>query len=656
MPSPTLRVKVNGGASTALPLEVSNSDVLQFVLSSTSGISSVEWRIYSYPDGFDPGAGWTEGASGWVCYDVAGSEDCTLPASGFDTWLVTAICRDDDGGTLYELTGAVYILSANGLRQVAYQEESEVDTTRQWLEPIRAAIESLDGTLTDLVILDYKSSVRCATTANITLSGSQTIDGITPSSGNRVLVKDQSTAANNGIYVYNASGAWTRATDADADAEVTSGMVVYVEQGTTNGKKLFRLETANPIVVGMTSLTFTEISGSGGSLSGASGTVYAGTGGSAAFTATPTVTSITSGALIDTTNPASAGFVRLANASSITARNNTNSADWTVFTSDTKLKFGSTTGPAISLLTASNVAIGDSTIWVTVDVDGVTLEGNSSTSLYGGDNAGNPYKLVSATDENMYLGDSVGDVVAKVGGTSTFGVIDAGVYSMRVSLDGDITVSFGGGSSYGQNVVVAPYANPSGNGAELSISGGSSGGSNGDGGNLVLGAGQKNGSGVDGKIFGYVAGQERLVLSYGVSAWQRFGPLWILEIDLSLIANTGASSEITVANPADHFVISALWTMRLSTGITGGTSTITGGISSGGTEVIASTVWNSGTGANTTVQGGPTDADSKVGSTYLLGWDGYKFTSATTLYFKAAASGSNVTAGTATIKLFGREF
>ena len=62
--------------------------------------------------------------------------------------------------------------------------------------------------------IDAKASVVAATTANITLSGAQTIDGVSVVAGNRVLVKDQSTSSANGIYVA-AVGAWARSTDAD---------------------------------------------------------------------------------------------------------------------------------------------------------------------------------------------------------------------------------------------------------------------------------------------------------------------------------------------------------------------------------------------------------------------------------------------------------
>lgn len=110
--------------------------------------------------------------------------------------------------------------------------------------------------------LDFKDSVRAATTANITLSGAQTIDGVSVIAGDRVLVKNQSTGANNGVYVA-AAGAWTRATDFDADAEVTGGAYVVVTEGTANGDTAWVLSTNDPITVGSTALVFTQFSGSG---------------------------------------------------------------------------------------------------------------------------------------------------------------------------------------------------------------------------------------------------------------------------------------------------------------------------------------------------------------------------------------------------------
>lgn len=110
--------------------------------------------------------------------------------------------------------------------------------------------------------LDVKASVRVATTANITLSAVQTIDGVTLVAGDRVLVKDQTTASQNGIYVVSAS-AWTRATDADTSAKVTSGMFTFVEEGTTNADSGWVLTTNNPITLDTTSLAFAQFSGAG---------------------------------------------------------------------------------------------------------------------------------------------------------------------------------------------------------------------------------------------------------------------------------------------------------------------------------------------------------------------------------------------------------
>lgn len=110
--------------------------------------------------------------------------------------------------------------------------------------------------------LDIKDSVHVATTANITLSGLQTIDGVLLVAGDRVLVKDQTTGSQNGIYVA-ASGAWSRSTDADSNTEVNPGLFVFVEEGTANGNNGYVLTTDAPITLDTTALTFTQFSGAG---------------------------------------------------------------------------------------------------------------------------------------------------------------------------------------------------------------------------------------------------------------------------------------------------------------------------------------------------------------------------------------------------------
>ncbi len=105
-------------------------------------------------------------------------------------------------------------------------------------------------------VRDFKDSVRAVTTAAITLSGAQTIDGVSIIAGDRVLVKNQVTGSQNGIYVA-AAGAWARSSDADSSAEVTSGLYLISEEGSTYAGSAFILATANPIVLNTTSLSFT---------------------------------------------------------------------------------------------------------------------------------------------------------------------------------------------------------------------------------------------------------------------------------------------------------------------------------------------------------------------------------------------------------------
>lgn len=112
--------------------------------------------------------------------------------------------------------------------------------------------------------LDVKQSVRVATTETITLDNTTTsIDGITLADGDRVLVKNQSTGSQNGIYVVSTSGAWSRATDADATGELTAGSFVFVEEGTDNADSGWVVTTDGTITIGTTAIAFAQFSGAG---------------------------------------------------------------------------------------------------------------------------------------------------------------------------------------------------------------------------------------------------------------------------------------------------------------------------------------------------------------------------------------------------------
>lgn len=119
--------------------------------------------------------------------------------------------------------------------------------------------------------LDPKASVKAATTGPITLSGTQTIDGISVVAGDRVLVKDQSPQTTNGIYVVSASG-WSRASDMDAASEFP-GAYVFVEQGSANADKGF-VCTNDSVNLGSTAITFVQFSGTGAYQSVLNGTGF----------------------------------------------------------------------------------------------------------------------------------------------------------------------------------------------------------------------------------------------------------------------------------------------------------------------------------------------------------------------------------------------
>ena len=122
----------------------------------------------------------------------------------------------------------------------------------------------------------WKQSTRAATTANIaTLAGGapNTIDGVTLAANDRILVKDQTTTSQNGIYYVatlgtGSNGTWTRATDADGATELGTGSTFWVSEGTVAADTAFTLTTNGAISVGTTGLTFSQSGGITATLAG----------------------------------------------------------------------------------------------------------------------------------------------------------------------------------------------------------------------------------------------------------------------------------------------------------------------------------------------------------------------------------------------------
>ncbi len=111
----------------------------------------------------------------------------------------------------------------------------------------------------------WKAACRVATTAPGTLAtdfeNGDTIDGVVLSTGDRILIKNQASGIENGIYIVAASGAPTRATDFDNGADNLSGATVSIQEGTTNAEKKFTCSTNNPITIGATNITFIDAGG-----------------------------------------------------------------------------------------------------------------------------------------------------------------------------------------------------------------------------------------------------------------------------------------------------------------------------------------------------------------------------------------------------------
>ena len=113
--------------------------------------------------------------------------------------------------------------------------------------------------------LDYKQATRVVTTTNITLAGSapSSVDGVSLSVNDRILVTGQSTGSQNGLYRVStlgsgSNGTWTRTTDGNDTGEIEAGMIVMVTEGVIYADTQWKLITDDPITIGTTALTFTQ--------------------------------------------------------------------------------------------------------------------------------------------------------------------------------------------------------------------------------------------------------------------------------------------------------------------------------------------------------------------------------------------------------------
>lgn len=237
-------------------------------LASAPGTPSTGQMYYdtalSAPRWYD-GAAWTNKATDSLL--LGGSSLATVLARANHTGTQLAATISNLAATVQAYSLDLFAAPAADLSIGSHKLTNVADPTN----PQDAATKNYVDTQGQLIAagIDSKPSVRIATTANDTLSGLAARDGVTPIAGDRVLAKNQTTGSANGVYIA-ASGAWTRATDADATGEITPGATWYVEEGTINGGSRWKVTNTGTITLGTTAITIVQDAG---------GTTYSGSNG-----------------------------------------------------------------------------------------------------------------------------------------------------------------------------------------------------------------------------------------------------------------------------------------------------------------------------------------------------------------------------------------
>lgn len=206
--------------------------------------------------------------------------------------------------------------------------------------------------------ISWKTAVRAATTTNGTLASAfaagQVVDGVTLATSDRILIKNQSSGVDNGIYTVNASGAPTRASDMANGAVVSPGTSTSVAEGTVNGDTVQMITTDGVITIGTTSTTWSLL---GGGTSYTAGNGINITGGAISAVANTGITVGSSGIGVDTSVVVRKYAANVGNGSStsITLTHNLGTRDVTVSVQDSA--------------TYARVIVD----WVATDVNNVTL-------------------------------------------------------------------------------------------------------------------------------------------------------------------------------------------------------------------------------------------------------------------------------------------
>jgi hypothetical protein len=338
--------------------------------------------------------------------------------------------------------------------------------------------------------LDAKASCLAATTANITLSGAQTIDGVSVVAGNRVLVKDQTAPEDNGLYLC-ASGAWTRTTDAATFDSLVSAFT-FIEQGSTNADAGFVCTADAGGTIGTTAIPFSQFSGAGTFTAGTgltlTGTVFSltspvavangGTGltslgtGVATFLGTPSSANLAaavsdetgSGALVFATSPtlttpalgtpsALVGTNITGTAAGLTAGNVTTNANLTgaITSVGNTTSLGSFSSANLAGALTDETGSGAAVFATSPTLVSPTLGAATATSINGVTVTGTSTPALSVTGTTAVSGTNTGDQTTITGNAGTATTLETARNINGVSFNGsaDITVTAAAGTLTG---------------------------------------------------------------------------------------------------------------------------------------------------------------------------------------------------------------
>src|SRR5574343_701339 len=247
-------------------------------------------------------------------------------------------------------------------------------------------IDRLNGINSGVAI---KAPCRVATTANITLSGEQTIDGVAVVANDRVLVKNQTSGVDNGIYVASTSG-WSRDLDFDGSNDVVTGTLVYVTAGTANANTAWQISTTGTILPGTTTITFIQSSLSVYTLASGIATFLAAPS-SANFAAALTSKTGTAGAVVLSVSPTIENPVFTSNATTPKITFNSTSGIIGTTTNDSAAagsvgEFTSASGTNVSLTTGTAIDVASVSLtageWEVWGVASLNLAGTTTSTIF----------------------------------------------------------------------------------------------------------------------------------------------------------------------------------------------------------------------------------------------------------------------------------